>query len=305
MWKFIVRRVLSAVVTIFLIASLTFVLMRFVPGSPFNSEKGLPPSVIEALNKKYGLDKPMLDQYITYMKNVARFDFGPTIKYKGRTVNEIISDKFPISAKVGLIALVFAVSLGIPLGSLAALNHEKWLDRLIMLFTTFGIAVPGFVIGTLLLIIFGVLWPILPTFGLDSWKNYIMPSIALSLYPTCYITRLTRSSMLDVISQDYIRTARAKGLNKFLVIGKHALKNSVLPVVTYLGPLTAYILSGGFVVERIFTIPGLGKFFIDSINARDYPMIMGTTIFLAGFIIIMNLVVDILYPLIDPRIKLR
>ena len=185
MWKFIVRRVLSAVVTIFLIASLTFVLMRFVPGSPFNSEKGLPPSVIEALNKKYGLDKPMLDQYITYMKNVAKFDFGPSIKYKGRTVNEIISDKFPISAKVGLLALVFAVSLGIPLGSLAALNHEKLLDRLIMLFTTFGIAVPGFVIGTLLLIVFGVLWPILPTFGLDSWKNYIMPCIALSLYPTC------------------------------------------------------------------------------------------------------------------------
>ena len=305
MWKFIVRRVLSAVVTIFLIASLTFVLMRFVPGSPFNSEKGLPPSVIEALNKKYGLDKPIFDQYITYMKSVARFDFGPTIKYKGRTVNEIISEKFPISARVGLIALIFAVSLGIPLGSLAALNHEKFLDRLIMLFTTFGIAVPGFVIGTLLLIVFGVLWPILPTFGLDSWKNYIMPCIALSLYPTCYITRLTRSSMLDVISQDYIRTARAKGLNKLMVIGKHALKNSVLPVVTYLGPLTAYILSGGFVVERIFTIPGLGKFFIDSINARDYPMIMGTTIFLAGFIIIMNLVVDILYPLIDPRIKLR
>lgn len=292
-------------VTIFLIASLTFLLMNIIPGSPFNSEKGLPPQIIEALKAKYGLDKPLFEQYVTYMKNVAKFDFGPTIKYKGRTVNEIIRDKFPISAKVGALSLGLALAIGIPLGSLAALNHEKIGDRLIMLFTTFGIAVPGFVIGTLLLITFGVIFPILPTFGLDSWKNYIMPSIALSLYPTCYITRLTRSSMLDVISQDYIRTAKAKGLNKFIVIGKHALKNSILPVVTYVGPLTAYVLTGGFVVEKIFTIPGLGKFFIDSINARDYPMIMGTTIFLASFIIIMNFVVDVLYPLIDPRIKIR
>jgi len=279
--------------------------MNIIPGSPFNSEKGLPPQIIEALKAKYGLDKPLFEQYVTYMKNVAKFDFGPTIKYKGRTVNEIIRDKFPISAKVGALSLGLALAIGIPLGSLAALNHEKIGDRLIMLFTTFGIAVPGFVIGTLLLITFGVIFPILPTFGLDSWKNYIMPSIALSLYPTCYITRLTRSSMLDVISQDYIRTAKAKGLNKFIVIGKHALKNSILPVVTYVGPLTAYVLTGGFVVEKIFTIPGLGKFFIDSINARDYPMIMGTTIFLASFIIIMNFVVDVLYPLIDPRIKIR
>jgi len=305
MWKFTFRRLVSAVVTIFLIASLTFLLMNIIPGSPFNSEKGLPPQIIEALKAKYGLDKPLFEQYVTYMKNVAKFDFGPTIKYKGRTVNEIIRDKFPISAKVGALSLGLALAIGIPLGSLAALNHEKIGDRLIMLFTTFGIAVPGFVIGTLLLITFGVIFPILPTFGLDSWKNYIMPSIALSLYPTCYITRLTRSSMLDVISQDYIRTAKAKGLNKFIVIGKHALKNSILPVVAYVGPLTAYVLTGGFVVEKIFTIPGLGKFFIDSINARDYPMIMGTTIFLASFIIIMNFVVDVLYPLIDPRIKIR
>ena len=198
-----------------------------------------------------------------------------------------------------------ALLAGIPLGSLAALNHEKWADRAIMLFTTFGIAVPGFVLGTLLLIVFGVLYPILPTFGLDSWKHYVMPAIALSLYPTCYISKLTRSSMLDVLSQDYIRTAKAKGLNKFLVIAKNALKNSILPVVTYVGPLTAYVLTGGFVVEKFFTIPGLGKFFIDSINARDYPMIMGTTIFLASFIILMNFVVDVVYPLIDPRIKIR
>lgn len=305
MWKFVLRRALSAVVTIFLIASLTFLLMNIIPGSPFNSEKGLPPQVIEALKAKYGLDKPLIEQYLTYMGNVARFDFGPTIKYKGRTVNGIIMDKFPISAKVGLISLSLALLIGVPMGSLAALNHEGLADRMIMLFTTFGIAVPGFVVGTLLLIVFGVLWPVLPTFGLDSWKSYIMPAFALSLYPTCYISRLTRSSMLDVVGQDYIRTAKAKGLNKFLVIGKHALKNSILPVVTYVGPLTAYILTGGFVVERIFTIPGLGKFFIDSINARDYPMIMGTTIFLAAFIIIMNFVVDVLYPLIDPRIKIK
>lgn len=305
MWKFVLQRAISAVVTIFLIASLTFLLMNIIPGSPFNSEKGLPPSVIDALNKKYGLDKPMIQQYLTYMGNVARFDFGPTIKYKGRTVNGIITDKFPISASVGVVALSLALLAGIPLGSLAALNHEKWADRAIMLFTTFGIAVPGFVLGTLLLIVFGVLYPILPTFGLDSWKHYVMPAIALSLYPTCYISKLTRSSMLDVLSQDYIRTAKAKGLNKFLVIAKHALKNSILPVVTYVGPLTAYVLTGGFVVEKIFTIPGLGKFFIDSINARDYPMIMGTTIFLASFIILMNFVVDVVYPLIDPRIKIR
>jgi Binding-protein-dependent transport system inner membrane component. len=230
---------------------------------------------------------------------------GVSIKQRGRTVGDIISDGFKVSARIGGIAILVSVLIGIPLGCIAALNRGKWIDSVIMVIATFGIAVPGFVVATLLLIFFSLKLNLLPTYGLSSWRHYIMPVISLSFYPTAYISRLMRTSMLDVLGQDYMRTARAKGLSQFKMLFKHALRNAILPVVTYLGPMVAYTLTGSLVVEKIFTIPGLGKEFIDSITGRDYTMIMGTTIFLATLVIIMNLLVDIAYKIIDPRIKFK
>ncbi len=217
----------------------------------------------------------------------------------------IITMKFPVSARVGAVSIVVALLVGIPLGCLAALKRGKTLDNVISVVATGGIAVPSFVICTLLMYFFGVKLKLLPTFGLASWKHYIMPVISLSLYPTAYIMRLMRSSMLDILGQDYMRTARAKGVNQFKSVFKHALRNAILPVITYVGPLTAYTLVGSFVVEKIFTIPGLGSEFIGSITSRDYTLIMGTTIFLATIMVIMNVIVDIVYKVVDPRIKLN
>jgi oligopeptide transport system permease protein len=275
-----------------------------VPGGPFNSEK-MDPVTQANLEKKYGLDKPVIEQYGIYLGNIAQLDLGPSLKLRGRTVNSIISEKFPVSARLGGMTLVFAVIIGVSLGIAAALKHESIIDRLIMLFTTFGISVPGFVVGTLLLVVFGALLNIAPTTWSNNPVNYILPIITYSFYPICFVTKLTRSSMLETLSQDYIKTARAKGLASFAVNYKHALKNSIIPVITYLGPLTAYLITGGFAVEKIFSIPGLGRFFIDSISNRDYPLIMGTTIFLAILVIGINMIVDILYTVVDPRIKLK
>jgi oligopeptide transport system permease protein len=278
--------------------------MHMVPGGPFNSEK-MDPVTQANLEKKYGLDKPVIEQYGIYLGNIAQLDLGPSLKLRGRTVNSIISEKFPVSARLGGMTLVFAVIIGVSLGIAAALKHESIIDRLIMLFTTFGISVPGFVVGTLLLVVFGALLNIAPTTWSNNPVNYILPIITYSFYPICFVTKLTRSSMLETLSQDYIKTARAKGLASFAVNYKHALKNSIIPVITYLGPLTAYLITGGFAVEKIFSIPGLGRFFIDSISNRDYPLIMGTTIFLAILVIGINMIVDILYTVVDPRIKLK
>ncbi|NLI60922.1 MAG: ABC transporter permease, partial [Clostridiales bacterium] len=232
-------------------------------------------------------------------------DFGSSLKLRGREVNDIISTGFPISAKLGGLAVIVAVVVGVTLGSLAALNRGKWFDNLLVFLSTVGIAVPGFVVATVLMYYFGVQLKILPTFGLSSPKHYVLPVIALAFYPSAYISRLIRSSMLDVLGQDYMRTAKAKGLSQLVSLFKHALRNAILPVITYLGPLLASILTGSFVVEKIFTIPGLGSQFISSITDRDYPLIMGTTIFYAFLIIAMNVVVDILYKIVDPRINLK
>jgi len=213
-------------------------------------------------------------------------------------------EMFPISAKIGIIALIGAVLFGVPIGCIAAYNRGNWVDSILRVVTTIGVSIPGFVVATVLLILFGSMWKILPTIGLTSWKSYIMPCFSLAFYPMCYIGRLARSSMLDVINQEYIRTARAKGVNSTSIVFKHALRNAFIPVLTYLGPLTAGILTGGFVVETVFSIPGLGRYFVQSIMNRDYPIIMGTTIFLAAFIVTMTLIVDILYKAVDPRIDL-
>ncbi len=305
MLKYILKRILLAIVTIWAVATLTFFLMNMVPGGPFLSEKAISPQATAALEAKYGLEKPLWQQYLTYMAGASHGDFGDSLKQRGRTVMDIISMKFPVSARVGGVSVLVALLFGVPLGCIAALKRGKFLDNLISVISTCGIAVPSFVICTLLLYFFGVKLQILPTMGLTSWKHYVMPVMALAFYPTAYIMRLMRSSMLDVLGQDYMRTAKAKGLAGGKILFKHALRNAILPVITYVGPLLAYTVTGSFVVEKIFTIPGLGGEFITAINGRDYTLIMGTTIFLATLIIIMNVVVDIVYKIVDPRIKLK
>ncbi|NTW70907.1 MAG: ABC transporter permease [Eubacteriaceae bacterium] len=305
MFQYIIKRLGYTLLTIVIISTITFFLMNLVPGGPFLSEKSPSPAVLEAMNEKYGLDKPLGVQYKNYMLKLAQGDLGISIKKKGRSVNDIIAEKFPVSAKVGGVAVGIAIFLGIPMGAVAALNRGKFLDNGLMFISTLGIAVPGFVVATSLMIIFGVKLRLLPTFGLSSPLHYILPALTLAFYPMSYMARLMRSSMLDVLGQDYIRTARAKGVSEFTMLFKHALRNAILPIITYLGPLLAYVLTGSFVVEKIFTIPGLGGEFISSITNRDYPLIMGTTIFLAAFLVLMNVLVDIMYKLVDPRIKLK
>lgn len=305
MGVYAIKRIASAFVTLIAVATLTFFLMFLVPGGPFLAEKAPSPQTLQALEQKYGLDKPIEVQYMNYMKRLFMGDLGTSLKMRGQEINDIIGDRFPISASIGALAVMTAIFVGIPLGSVAALNRGKWADNLIMFIATTGIAVPSFVVATTLMFTFGVRLQILPTYGLSSPVHYILPVTALAFYPTAYISRLVRSSMLDVLGQDYMRTARAKGISQFKSLFKHALRNAVLPVITYLGPMLAYILTGSFVVEKIFTIPGLGSQFISSITDRDYPLIMGTTIFLAFLLITMNVVVDITYKIVDPRIKLK
>lgn len=307
MGKYIVKRIAMAFVTVLLIACITFCLMNMVPGGPFKSEKAPSQAVLEKLDEKYGLDKPIPVQLKNYLVNVAKGDLGVSFKMqKNRSVLTIIMEMFPVSARIGAISLVWAVLLGIPLGCIAAYNRGKTIDSILRVFMTLGIAIPGFVLATVLLVVFaGGVWKILPTTGLtDGVKSYILPCIGLGFSPMCYIARHTRSSMLDVINQEYIKTAKSKGLSTAKIIFKHALRNALIPVLTYLGPLTASILTGGFVIETVFNIPGLGRYFIQSINNRDYPLIMGTTIFLASFIVAMNLIVDLLYKVVDPRIDI-
>ena len=305
MGKYIVKRVVMGVITAFIVATLTFFIMNLVPGGPFLSEKAVTPQAQAAMEAKYGLDKPLGIQYLTYMRDLTRGDLGLSLKKRGRTVNDIISEKFPVSARLGGIAIIVALIVGVPLGSIASFKRGKLLDSIILVFSTAGIAIPSFLSSTLLMYILSVKLKLLPSLGLSSPATYVMPVIALSLYPTCYIARLMRSSMLDVIGQDYMRTAKAKGVSPFFSIFKHALRNAILPVVTYIGPLIASLLTGSFIIEKIFTIPGLGHEFVGAITSRDYPLIMGTTIFLAVFVIIMNVIVDIVYAIVDPRIKLK
>jgi len=300
---YICKRLALAVVTVFLVITITFFTMHNIPGGPFLSEKAPSAAVTAALEAKYGLDKPVSEQYVTYLKGAAKFDFGPSIKQRGRAVSTVILTGFKVSAKLGGYAAAMAIVLGLIFGSLAAVFHNKLVDKTIMVVSTALVAMPSFIIATLLLLIFCVKTNIFPANG-NAPGGLTLPIISLSLYPMSYIIRLTRSSMLDVLGQDYIRTARAKGVKPIKVLFKHALRNAVTPVVTYAGPMIAYIITGSLVVEKIFAVPGLGKEFISSIINRDYTLIMGTTIFLATLVIIMMLVTDILYKVFDPRIDL-
>lgn len=303
MAKYIVKRILLAVVTMFLVCFITFFMMNAVPGGPFNGEKAKSPEVIAALNARYGLDKPVHVQFINYMKNILHGDFGVSLK-NGRNIAQTIRESFAISAKIGLIAVIVALVFGIVLGCIAALNRNKWPDHVIIFFVTLFTAMPSFVAASFLLLVFCIQLGWVPVWSSSS-QNYVLPVIALSLPPMSYITRLTKTSMLDALGQDYVRTARAKGVKPLKVIFIHTLRNALIPVITYVGPLCAAILTGSLVVEKIFTIGGLGSKFVDSITARDYPMIMGTTIFLAFIMILANLISDIVYKLVDPRIQLN
>ena len=308
MFAYIVKRVCVVFLTILLIMVITFLLMNAIPGSPFLTEKSTPEMIARA-NAKYGLDKPMIVQLWNYVRNYLQGDLGTSLKMQeGTAVTKIIfqEGKFALSFRLGVCAVIVAVLIGVPLGCLAAYCRGTWVDSLLRVITTLGVAVPSFVLCALLLIFLGVRlnWVPVISGSLDSWRSYIAPVIGLSFYPMCYIAKLTRTSMLDAINQDYIRTARAKGLKTRRIIFKHALRNSMIPVITYLGPMTAGIVTGGFVVEQTFQIPGLGKYFISSILNRDYPIIMATTVVLATLVILMNLVVDIAYKLVDPRISL-
>jgi oligopeptide transport system permease protein len=292
------------IITLVFVASITFFLMHAVPGGPFQSEKALPEAVIQALNEKYHLDDPLWKQYLDYMKGVFTFQLGPSFKRVGTTVNDLIVAGFPYSAKLGFFATLAIVALGIPAGIISALKSNKWEDYLVTILATLGVAVPSFVLGALFIYVFSSKLGWLPSFGLTSWKHYIGPVIALSGFSLAFVARLTRSSVLEVMQQDYIRTARAKGLPEIVVIVKHALKNALIPVVTYLGPMIAAMMTGSFIVEKIFASPGMGKYFVESVSSRDYTVLMGTTIFYAAFSITMIFVVDIAYGFIDPRIKL-
>ncbi len=305
MAKYTAKRVLMAIMTIFIVACLTFFLMNAIPGNPWLSEKTPSPAVIAALNEKYGLDQPVPVQLAKYLGNLVQGDLGVSIKMqKNRDVLTIITEMFPVSAKVGAISIGWAVLVGVPLGCLAAYKRGTWVDSVLRVICTIGISMPGFVVATLLLHFFCTKLGWFPTLFDYSLKSYILPCLALGFYPMCYLSRQTRTAMLDAINQEYIKTARAKGLKNKKIIFKHALRNALIPVITYLGPQIAFTLCGGFVVETVFSIPGLGRYFIQSIQNRDFPLIMGTTIFLSTFVIFMNLLVDLAYKLVDPRINL-
>ena len=302
---YIAKRILLAILTVWVVITVTFFVMRAVPGGPFLGEKAISEQAVAALEAKYGLDKPVFQQYTTYLKDiVTKLDFGPSLKQRGREVIDIIADGMKTSAKLGLIAAGISLVVGVILGSVAALRRNKFIDRLIMVITTAFVSMPSFIMGSLLLLIFAVNLQWLPANG-ETAKGLVLPVITLALYPTAYITRLTRSSMLDVLGQDYIRTAKAKGVSGMKIIFGHALKNSLIPVITYFGPMLAYIVTGSLVVEQIFAVPGIGRAFVNSITNRDDPLIMGTTIILAALIVVMNLIGDILYKVVDPRITLE
>ena len=302
---YILKRLLLALLTVWVVITVTFFVMRAVPGGPFLGEKALSEETVAALEKKYGLDKPVTEQYVTYLRDiVTRLDFGPSLKDRGRSVLEIMLTGMQVSLRLGLTAAIIATVIGIFLGAVAALRRNRLPDKVIMVVVTAFVSMPSFIIGTLLLLLFSTTLRWFPANGAAE-GGLVLPIVTLALYPAAYITRLTRSSMLDVLGQDYIRTARAKGVGGRKIVFGHALKNALIPVITYLGPMLAHIVTGSLVVEQIFAVPGIGREFVNSITSRNYPLIMGTTIQLATLIVVMNLLSDILYKAVDPRIKLE
>lgn len=303
MLRYIIKRVFSAIITIWFIMTLTFILMNAIPGDPFASEKMADPIIIANIKAKYGLDRPPLEQYGTYLWNYLHGDFGISFMKKGITTNDIIAAGFPYSLNIGIWASGVILIFGVFFGIIAALRQNKFIDRVLMVFSTLGATIPSFVFATGFLFLFSKILKLVPSYGVDNWKGYIGPVVVSALFSMAYVVRLTRTSTLDVLNQDYIRTARAKGLPEWKVLGKHALRNAILPIVTYIGPMFAALITGSFVVEKVFGIPGIGNLFTNSILNRDYTLIMGITVFFSIILVICTLIVDILYVLIDPRIK--
>ena len=301
---FLLQRLGMMLVTLWAIITLTFFLMHAVPGGPFVSERMLAPEIAAALNAKYGLDQPVWQQYLNYLGGVLTFDLGPSFKYPGVSVNTMIASGLPVTLQTGMLAIICVVALGIPLGVIAALNRNRWPDTLVMMLATIGVAIPSYVIATVTLYIFALRLGWVPTFGLDDWRGYFLPVFALSGFWISFIARLTRSTLLETFEQDFMTTARAKGLRPGQVLFKHGLRNSLVPVVTVLGPVVANLITGSFVIEQIFALPGIGRQFVLSITNRDYTAIMGITIFYAAALMVMILIVDLLYAVLDPRIKL-
>ncbi|MGI6074786.1 MAG: ABC transporter permease [Pyramidobacter sp.] len=304
MLKYILQRISTSLVTLFVVITLTFFLMRAIPGGPFTDEKVIPQPILEKILDRYHMNDPLWKQYGNYLWNAIHFDFGPSYRYEGMTVNQLIANSFPISALIGTFAILLSLLVGIPTGIISALRRGHYQDKLAILFATLGITIPNYVIATLLVYFFAYRWGLVTVGFWEGLPTSVLPAITLAGYPAAFISRLTRSSMLEVLQQDYIRTAYSKGLRERTVVYIHALRNAIIPVVTYLGPLIAGILTGSFVVEQVFGIPGIGQFFVTSIQNRDYTTIMGVTIFFSALLVTMNLLVDICLGLIDPRIKL-
>ena len=305
MIHFIARRLVNLVFALFVLATLIFFMVRALPGGPFDREKPLPPEVVKNLEAYYGLDKSLGEQYVAFLANAARGDFGPSYASRGDTVGALILRHLPVSAELGLWALILAVALGIPLGVLAAYYHNTWVDFLATFLAVLGRSIPTIALAPLLILIFAQTLGWLPIARFDTPAHRVLPTLALGLGMAALIARLARASMLQVIREDYIRTARAKGLGEFPVVFVHALRNALIPVVTLLGPLLAMVVTGTFIVEVFFAVPGLGRYYITSIGTRDYPVIMGTSLLFGAVIMVMNALVDILYSWIDPRIRLE
>jgi oligopeptide transport system permease protein len=303
MLRFIARRLLETIPVLLIIITATFFMVRFVPGGPFTAEKAVTPEILANLNKHYGLDKPVFEQYLDYLGNLLQGDFGPSFKYANRTVNEVIAGALPVSLELGATSLAIALVLGISLGVFAALRRNSWVDYLCTGVSTIGICLPTFVLGPLLVLLFAIY---LGWFNASGWYtpiDRVLPAMTLGFVYAAYIARLTRGGMLEVLSQDYIRTARAKGATESRVIIRHAMRGGLLPVVSFLGPATAGILTGSFVIETIFQIPGLGREFVKSAFNRDYTLVLGTVILYASLIILLNLIVDIVQVWLNPKLK--
>ena len=303
MAKYILKRIVISLATLLVLITAVFFLVRLMPGDPFAAEK-MPPDVRANLEAYYGLDKPMIVQYFTYMGQLLKGNMGYSMKYSNKTVNDIIASTFPYSADLGIRALCFAVCFGIILGIIAALRRGKPLDYGCILIAIIGTSVPDFIMGSLLQYFFGVQWKLLPVAQYTTWRHTILPAIAVGFYSLASISRYMRTSMLEVISQDYIKTAKSKGISNFRITWKHQIRNAIMPVVTMMGPLVASVLTGTFVIEAMFVVPGMGKYYVESISTYDYTIVLGITVFYGAFLVICNTIVDILYGFIDPRIKL-
>lgn len=304
MTPFLLRKALILIASLWCVITGTFFLMHAIPGDPFIGERAIPEEVLRSLNAYYGLDQPIWVQYGKYLKGLLTGDLGPSIVYQGRTVNQFIREGLPISAQLGLQALCLAIPCGIFLGTWAAIKRSQWQDSFAMVVSTLGVSVPNFVLSSLLQYLFCIYFHLLPVARWGSFEHTILPTLALAALPTAFIARLTRSNMVETLQQDYIRTALSKGLPLFRISMVHGLRNALLPVITYLGPVTTQILTGSFMIEKIFAIPGLGQWMIHSINGRDYPMILGLTVFFSAFLMVSMFLVDVLYSLLDPRIRL-